>query len=103
MTTRPGATYDSIEGRFRIIRKDAAILKAQLDSGERPAAPARGAGAVSTPKKQKSTVSTPKKEKVMGGRVGKSNGTPSQKRGSFGQGIKEEPMTRYEPDPDRLP
>ncbi|KAF6231282.1 hypothetical protein HO173_010425 [Letharia columbiana] len=86
-----GATYDSIEGRFRIIKKEAVALKAEVDSGERPEAPARGTvSATVTPKKPKSTVGTPSKGKTVGGRVGKSNGTPSKKRGN---GIKEEPQS----------
>lgn len=47
-----GATYDAIEGRFRIIRKDAEKLKAELDNGEREPAPNRGTkSANSTPRK----------------------------------------------------
>lgn len=37
-----GATYDSIEGRFRIIKKEAAKLKEEIENGSRPEAPARG-------------------------------------------------------------
>ena len=82
-----GATYDSIEGRFRIIRTEAAALKAEVDSGERGEAPAHGT-TISTPKKPRSNLTTPKKDKTAGGRVGKSsNGTPSKKRG---KPIKEE-------------
>ena len=76
-----GATYDSIEGRFRIIRAEAATLKAEVDSGERSEAPARGT-TLSTPRKPRSTANTPKKDKAVGGRVTKSNNvTPSKKRG----------------------
>ncbi|KAL8847532.1 MAG: hypothetical protein Q9221_007432 [Calogaya cf. arnoldii] len=40
-----GATYDAIEGRFRIIKKEAAKLLAEIENGQRPIAPARGASA----------------------------------------------------------
>ncbi|KAL9073463.1 MAG: hypothetical protein Q9161_002884 [Pseudevernia consocians] len=92
-----GATYDSIEGRFRIIKKDATALKAEVDSGDRPGAPARGAVSVkaTTPKKIKSTISTPKKGKTLGGRVNKSNATPTKKRDYAMKGIKEEPDSNF--------
>lgn len=67
-------------------------MKAEVDSGERSEAPPRSANA--TPKKPKSSTTTPKRERIIGGRVGKSSGTPSKKRGSF-KGIKEEPDSRY--------
>lgn len=55
-----GATYDSIEGRFRLIKKEAAQLKAEIDNGERPEAPARGTAAgrslTSTPRKPRASV-----------------------------------------------
>lgn len=77
-----GATYDTIEGRFRIIRKEAAKLKEEVDSGVRPEAPARG---------------TPKKEKTLGGRVAKSvNATPTKKRGNATKGVKQEPSCNGE-------
>lgn len=40
-----GATYDSIEGRFRIIKREAAVLRAEIERGERPEAPPRGSAA----------------------------------------------------------
>ena len=87
-----GATYDSIEGRFRIIRTEAAALKAEVDSGERGEAPARGT-TISTPRKPRSNLTTPRKDKTAGGRVSKSsNGTPSKKRG---KAIKEEMDDMY--------
>ena len=91
----PGATYDSIEGRFRIIKKDAAVLKGEIDSGARPEAPLRGKDAnstTSTPKKAKTTTTTtPKKDKTVSGRVSKStNSTPTKKGGNTIKGIKEE-------------
>ncbi|KAL8844170.1 MAG: hypothetical protein Q9205_006431 [Flavoplaca limonia] len=77
-----GATYDAIEGRFRIIKKEAAKLLAEVSSGERPPAPARGASTATsknssflasgsdaeniTPKKARtprSTTSTPRAKK----------------------------------------
>lgn len=94
-----GATYDSIEGRFRIIKKEAAVLKGEIDSGARPEAPIRGKDTNSTtgtPKKAKTTTTTttttPKKDKTVSGRVSKStNNTPTKKGGNTVNGIKEEP------------
>ncbi|KAI9873941.1 MAG: hypothetical protein M1830_008064 [Pleopsidium flavum] len=88
-------TYDSIEGRFRIIKKEAALLKAELESGTRTPAPLRGAhhsnnnnntsfsstgSQNSTPRKPR-TPRTPKREAggVVGGRVSK-NLTPTKSR-----------------------
>ena len=91
-----GATYDSIEGRFRIIRKEAAAMKAEIESGARPAAPPRNANAggsnsgPATPKKPKTAS---KKDKTITGRVTKSNAsTPSKKNtnGDVVNGIKQE-------------
>ena len=91
-----GATYDSIEGRFRIIRKEAAAMKAEIESGARPAAPPRNANAggsnsgPATPKKPKTAS---KKDKTITGRVTKSNAsTPSKKNtnGDVANGIKQE-------------
>ena len=101
-----GATYDSIEGRFRIIKKDAKVLKDEIENGIRPEAPARGptntsfASTISepiTPKKprgKKTTAGspTPKKEKVLSGRVSK-NGTPAKSvrtLANYGRGMAEE-------------
>lgn len=91
-----GATYDSIEGRFRIIKKEAAQLKSEIDSGTRPEAPMRGAS-TTTPKKSRTTNtnSTPKKgnDKVLGGRVNKSTNSSPAKTGAGNvvKGVKEEP------------
>lgn len=91
-----GATYDSIEGRFRIIKKEAAQLKSEIDSGARPEAPIRGATAsgTSTPKKARtSPKKTDKQDKTIAGRVNKiANGTPTKKGagGNAVKGIKEE-------------
>ena len=91
-----GATYDSIEGRFRIIRKEAAAMKAEIESGARPAAPPRNSNAsggnsgTTTPKKSKTAT---KKDKTITGRVTKSNAsTPSKKNtnSDVAAGIKQE-------------
>lgn len=67
--------YDSIEGRFRIVKKEAAAMTAKIDSGERAEAPARGAttSATAMPKILKAAASTPKKERMTGGRITKGN------------------------------
>ena len=97
-----GATYDAIEGRFRIIKRDAAKLRAEVESGSRPEAPARGffnatGSPVSTPKKNNknrgttadsfSVPSTPQSNgsarngnKVMNGRVSKVNASPVSRK-----------------------
>ncbi|KAL9002840.1 MAG: hypothetical protein Q9188_004265 [Gyalolechia gomerana] len=110
-----GATYDAIEGRFRIIKREAAKLLGEVESGARPAAPPRGSSntakssfttsedgdvnALITPKKARkprSTNTTPrarKGDKVIAGRVTKAEGTsPVKKNGSGNmvKGIKEE-------------
>ena len=91
-----GATYDSIEGRFRIIRKEAAAMKAEIESGARPTAPPRNANASTggsgptTPKKSKTAI---KKDKTITGRVTKSNASTPSKRstnGDIASGIKQE-------------
>lgn len=91
-----GATYDSIEGRFRIIRKEAAAMKAEIESGARPTAPPRNSNVggsnsgQTTPKKPKTAS---KKDKTITGRVTKSNAsTPSKKNknGDVTNGIKQE-------------
>ena len=40
------ATYDSIEGQFRKIRKEAESMKSEVEKGERPIAPPRGNSSV---------------------------------------------------------
>lgn len=59
-----GATYDAIEGRFRIIKKQAQKLKEEVENG-RPIAPPRGANrsADTTPRKPK----TPRKQDSQDG------------------------------------
>ena len=93
--TETGATYDAIEGRFRLIKKEATRLRDQIDSGERPVAPARNGSSTSSsnsPTKKstngRSSAAGPNSPsgsaRVINGRVGKSsgNGTKSpSKRG----------------------
>ncbi|KAL9120806.1 MAG: hypothetical protein Q9187_002632 [Circinaria calcarea] len=96
------ATYDSIEGRFRIIRKEAAQLREEVATGIRPAEPPRGG-----PKKDKDDATeddeedehpvkkvpkprTPKQRgNVLAGRVSKTK-APAKPRGRGTKGIKEE-------------
>lgn len=100
-----GATYDAIEGRFRIIKREAAKLLAEVESGARPAALPRGSSntakapvtksedggvdALATPKKARkprSTNATPrakKTDKVIGGRITKNkDSSPTKKNGA---------------------
>ena len=71
-----GATYDSIEGRFRIVRKEAEKLKTEIENGARQPAPARGTGEKRSPRKprQHSTIDL---DSVESGRIEKS---PTKKR-----------------------
>ncbi|KAI4121021.1 MAG: hypothetical protein LQ338_006608 [Usnochroma carphineum] len=114
-----GATYDAIEGRFRIIKRQAAKLVAEIESGARPPAPSRGASssknttssfttasddggsqAMATPTKQRkprSTNTTPranaKKDHVASGRVSKDSPAVKKEKkgnGNVVKGIKEE-------------
>ncbi|KAL8773859.1 MAG: hypothetical protein Q9209_001289 [Squamulea sp. 1 TL-2023] len=109
-----GATYDAIEGRYRIIKKDAAELLAEAETGERPIPPARGSTSntakssttfdedIATPKKPRaprSATTTPRAKKtvggnkVVGGRVTKSTESSPKKKNMTGavvNGIKEE-------------
>ncbi|KAI9853150.1 MAG: hypothetical protein M1838_000006 [Thelocarpon superellum] len=71
-----GATYDSIEGQFRIIKRQAETLKQEVESGARPPAPTRGAGkrGSSASTKRASPNTTPagrKRGAVNGGRITK--------------------------------
>lgn len=52
-------------------------MKAEVDSGERPQAPARGS-TTSTPRKPRSTPNTPKKNKTITGRVSKKKGVKKE-------------------------
>ncbi|KAL8819861.1 MAG: hypothetical protein Q9191_007640 [Dirinaria sp. TL-2023a] len=85
-----GATYDSIEGRFRIVKREAKALKDEVDNAAdeatsskdnnntadntTPTKATRGkkAAAVGTP--------TPKKDKVIGGRVSKTTGASNNNK-----------------------
>ncbi|KAK5121934.1 hypothetical protein LTR85_004506 [Meristemomyces frigidus] len=74
IATYYGTTYDTLENRFRKIKKDAAVLKDEIESGKRGEAPPRGKSAPTTPRKPK----TPKKEalnSVTNGRVSKTSPT----------------------------
>ena len=99
-----GATYDAIEGRFRIIRREAVQLKEEVETGVRPTAPPRGG--VKKDKgyaedeedeededefvKKVRKPSTPKqKDGVLVGRVSKNN-TPTKPRTKVTKGVKEE-------------
>ncbi|MCJ1244223.1 hypothetical protein MMC30_001421 [Trapelia coarctata] len=92
-----GTTYDSIEGQFRKIRKEAEKMKQKVDSGEQTEAPPRGnkkdgdSGAKPT-KARKPRISPKKQDGVISGRVTKSI-TPTKKRGvdqNAVKGVKEE-------------
>ncbi|MCJ1416813.1 hypothetical protein MMC32_003151 [Xylographa parallela] len=81
-----GATYDSIEGQFRKIRGEAALMKQEVESGARAEAPARGTKSETcdTPKKVRKPRNSPKKnDAVLSGRISKSKSlTPTKKRGT---------------------
>ncbi|MCJ1304234.1 hypothetical protein MMC08_007046 [Hypocenomyce scalaris] len=102
-----GATYDSIEGRFRIIKREAAVLKAEVESGARQEAPQRGSASstnttsiidemnahdivsraqITTPKYSRTPKTPVKKENVvLTGRVTKPvNKTPTKQRNTGG-------------------
>ena len=79
-----GATYDAIEGRFRIIKRDAARLEAEMDGrvkredGASPApsatkgkGDARGKGKTAGRPRAKATAGTGSTQRVLGGRVTK--------------------------------
>ncbi|KAI9652400.1 MAG: hypothetical protein M1831_006809 [Alyxoria varia] len=77
-----GATYDAIEGRFRIIKREAQKLKGEIDEGRRELAPNRGGKAQVTPRKPRTpqTNRVLDHDAVLDGRVTKStNSTPSKK------------------------
>ncbi|EME43241.1 hypothetical protein DOTSEDRAFT_72589 [Dothistroma septosporum NZE10] len=79
-----GTTYDTLENRFRKLKKEAATLKEEIDKGER--------SEISTPSRTKSTPSTPRNPKtpkkdllttVSNGKITKS--TPMPKKDSIKQ------------------
>lgn len=84
----PGATYDAIEGRFRIIKKEAAKLLAEIESGQRPAAPPRGnamsksSSFATTSTDDNDSISTPKKPR----KPRSTNTTPRAKKSSAAGG-----------------
>lgn len=117
-----GATYDAVEGRFRVFRKEAAKLQQEISNGDRPAAPRRGTSTstpttaassfadssfadseTSTPKKKAKTA-TPRKNTngkgVLTGRVVKnmSNANNPVKKEKGGKGVKTEEEEEGEMD-----
>lgn len=110
--TFPGATYDSIEGRFRIIKREAAALKTEAESttGAIPVTETVkdeldghdiiSRAQIATPKKGRTPKTPTKKENgTLGGRVSKSaNATPTKQRkagavGNVVRGVKEEVLS----------
>ncbi|KAI9699433.1 MAG: hypothetical protein M1836_003044 [Candelina mexicana] len=71
-----GATYDAIEGRFRIVKKEAQVLKEELESGVRAPAPARGQPVSSN--------------RINGSTNGNASTSTTPKKGRKGNGIKSE-------------
>ncbi|KAK4548441.1 hypothetical protein LTR36_009351 [Oleoguttula mirabilis] len=72
-----GPLNDTLENRFRKIKKDAVVLKAEVETGKRGEVAPRGKSAPTTPRKPK----TPKKgalSSVANGRISKAS--PTKKR-----------------------
>lgn len=88
LTFGTGATYDSIEGRFRIIRREAAVLKEEIEKGDRPEAPLRGGGA-NKPAPSASTAASSFAESI-----GTKSSTPRKPRAPKKGGIKQEDSNR---------
>ncbi|KAI9825240.1 MAG: hypothetical protein M1832_001274 [Thelocarpon impressellum] len=88
-----GATYDSIEGRFRIIKREAAALRAEVESGARPAVAAEGKGRArkGNAKNAATGGGGNTKQTVLAGRVTKNAGRG--KAGKKGGAVKVEPGT----------
>jgi hypothetical protein len=98
-----GATYDSIEGQFRKIRKEAEMLREAVASGAQPPAPPRGSGAARHDSGGSGGAPTPKKSRklanasmntspgrVLAGRIAKSI-SPTKKRAANAiRGVEEE-------------
>ncbi|KAK3710626.1 hypothetical protein LTR37_010254 [Vermiconidia calcicola] len=81
VATYYGTTYDTLENRFRKLKKDAADLKAEVDGGDRGevAVPSRTKSAPTTPRKPKTPKKGPLESKsVANGRITKK--TPSKKK-----------------------
>lgn len=110
--TSPGATYDSIEGRFRIIKREATALKTEAEStagtipltetvkDELDGHDIISRAQIATPKKGRTPKTPAKKENgTLGGRVSKSaNATPTKQRkagavGNAVRGVKEEVLS----------
>ncbi|CAK3831146.1 Hypothetical predicted protein [Lecanosticta acicola] len=77
-----GTTYDTLENRFRKIKKEADVLKGEVSNGARGevTAPSRQKSAPTTPRKRQ----TPKKDalsSVSNGRINKSTPKSSKKSG----------------------
>ncbi|KAL8764486.1 MAG: hypothetical protein Q9203_005901 [Teloschistes exilis] len=112
-----GATYDAVEGRFRVFRKEAAKLQQEISNGDRPTAPRRGTSSTSAPTTAASSfadssfagseTSTPKKGKtstprankkgngngngkVLTGRVVKNANLVKKEKEKGGKGVKTE-------------
>ncbi|QIW98483.1 hypothetical protein AMS68_004001 [Peltaster fructicola] len=83
-----GTTYDTLENRFRKIKKDAAVQKQEIESGVRGEVASVRKSNASTPRKPRSPKTTHALETVANGRVTKS--TPSKKHS-----VKQE---HFEPD-----
>ncbi|OJD29909.1 splicing arginine serine-rich 2 [Diplodia corticola] len=91
-----GATYDSIEGRFRIAKRMANDLKKEAEDEGRQMPTTRTKSANSTPRKPKAKPNT--EHSVASGRVQKS---PSKKRGTKSTpSFKQEPQTPISLDSD---
>ncbi|KAK4501702.1 hypothetical protein PRZ48_007511 [Zasmidium cellare] len=77
-----GTTYDTLENRFRKIKKESATLKEEVERGERgEIAPTRTKSNPATPRK-----ATPKKQAlsaVTNGRVAKTTPSKNRKAGSI--------------------
>ncbi|KAF2142773.1 uncharacterized protein K452DRAFT_357863 [Aplosporella prunicola CBS 121167] len=86
-----GATYDSIEGRFRIAKKQANVLKKEAEDENRVMPASRAKSTTSTPRKPKAkpTLDTANGG-VISGRVTKS---PSKKKAAAPKKVKQEPHT----------
>ncbi|KAI4123382.1 MAG: hypothetical protein LQ347_006179 [Umbilicaria vellea] len=110
--TSSGATYDSIEGRFRIIKREATALKTEAESitgavpvteivkDELDGHDIISRAQIATPKKGRTPKNPTKKENgTLGGRVSKSaNATPTKQRKAGAvknvvRGVKEEVLS----------
>ncbi|KAL1616407.1 hypothetical protein SLS56_011425 [Neofusicoccum ribis] len=83
-----GATYDSIEGRFRIAKRMANDLKKEAEDEGRVMQPARTKSANSTPRKPKA-----KRDVEHATQTGRVQKSPSKKRNPAPPKLKQEPQT----------